>query len=114
MIDKCLAIARVPEKIIKEQDVRDYGTLGIWVIADVNTSEDCDLKFLGKHTSAGTDEYEIDGLSVKRLWSGVGTDFKKYYEINVGAVHFIQLQAKVGTLGTAGDLTISITKKVLK
>ena len=88
-----------------------YTKLGIWLIADVNDSEDVTLKILGKHTSAGTDEYEIDGVSTKELWTSGASDFKKYYEVEVGAVPMIQLQAIAGTVGaTAGDLTISITK----
>ena len=94
-----------------ELDMSGYTKLGIWVSTDCNDSEDVDLKVLGKHTSAGADEFAIDGVSVKRLWTGVGTDSKTYYEFAIGAIPYIQLQAIAGTLGvTAGDLTISITK----
>jgi len=87
-----------------------YKTLGIFIIGDVNTSEDCDLKILGKYKSGGTDEFELDSTDVKRLWSGVGSDFKKHYLIETDGLPYIQLQAKVGTLGTAGDLTIYVNK----
>jgi hypothetical protein len=89
----------------------DMKKLGVWVIADCNDSQDVLLKALGKHTSGGTDEYEINGTAIITLWSGTGTDFKKYYEFDFGVIPIIQLQAIAGTLGaTAGDLTISITK----
>lgn len=94
-----------------EIDVRGYTRLGLFIVMDVNDSEDVDLKFLAKHESGGTDEYEVDGLSEERLWSGSGTDAKKYYEIDVGTVPYIQLQAKAGVVGaTAGDLTIVTNK----
>lgn len=94
-----------------EIDMRGYNKLGIYIIGDVNDSENVYLKALGKHTSAGSDEYEVDGFSVKTLWTTGASDFKKYYEFEVGAIPFIQLQAYAGTVGgTAGDLTISIVK----
>ena len=94
-----------------EIDMRGFNTVGIWVTIDVNDSQDVDLKVLGKHTSAGADEFEIDGLSVKRLWTGAGTDSKIYYEFETGSIPYLQIQAVAGTLGaTAGTLTIAITK----
>jgi len=95
-----------------EIDVRGYTFIALFIVADVNDSEDVDLKILGKHESAGADEYEIDGVSVKTLWSGSGTDFKKVYEFNTGSIPYIQVQAIADTAGaTAGDLTIIINKK---
>jgi len=85
--------------------------VGLFIIGDVNTSEDCDLKILGKYESGGTDEFELDGTDVLRLWSGTGTDFKNYYVIETDTIPYIQIQAKVGTLGTAADLTILVNKK---
>jgi len=94
-----------------EIDMIGYTKLGIWVTSDVNDSLDVTLKILAKHTSAGADEYEIDGVDTRTLWSTTVADFKKYYEVEIGAVPIIQLQAIAGTVGaTAGDLTISITK----
>lgn len=86
--------------------------LGIWITADVNDSEDVDLKVLGKWESGGTDEYEIDGIAVETLWTTGASDFKKYYEFDVGTIPYIQLQAIAGTVGaTAGDLTIKYNTK---
>lgn len=93
-----------------EINMTGHTKLGVWIIADVNTSENCDLRILGKHTSASADEFDVDGVDVKRLWSGVGADFKKYHEFEVGAIPILQIQAKVGTLGSAGNLSILITK----
>lgn len=111
------------ETLVTEQDLTDtyvdfgaeipygnYSKLGVWVEGDVNDSENVDLRIIGLHTTSG-DEFEIDGVSEKSLWTTAATDFKKYYEIEVGAVPIIKLQAKAGTVGaTAGDLTIKITK----
>lgn len=95
-----------------EIDMRGYNRLGVYIVTDINDSEDVDLKVLGKHESGGTDEYEIDGISVKTLWTTGASDGKVYYEFDVGTIPFIQLQAIAGTLGvTAGDLTIVIDKK---
>jgi hypothetical protein len=97
-----------------EIEMGNYNTIGVFLIADCNASEDVDLKFLGKFESAGAVEFEIDGISVKRLWSGTGTDFNTYYEIDTGSIPYIQLQAQAGTVGgTAGDLTIIITLRWL-
>ena len=87
-----------------------YTKIGVWVKADVNDSTTVTLQALGLHTTAG-DEFELDGIGEITLWTSGASDFNKYYEIEVGAVPIIQLQAKAGTVGaTAGDLTISITK----
>lgn len=95
-----------------EIDMTGYNRLGVYVTADVNDSLDVSLKALGKHTSAGTDEYEIDGMTIKALWTTVVSDFKTYYEFDIGTLPIIQLQAIAGTVGTtAGDLTIVIDKK---
>jgi hypothetical protein len=92
-------------------DMIGYNVVGIYVATDANASEDVDLKVLAKHTKDG-DDYEIDGTSVKRLWSGSGSDSFLYYEFDIGAIPYIQIQAKAGTVGaTAGDLTITINKK---
>jgi hypothetical protein len=97
-----------------EIDMRGFDTLGIWLTADVNDSLDVVLKALGKHTSAGADEYDVDGVYTKTLWSATTADFKKYYEFNCGAMTIVQLQAIAGTVGsTAGTLTIGITKRWL-
>jgi hypothetical protein len=93
-----------------EINAEGYTKLGVWVKADVNDSETVTLKVLGLHTTSG-DEYDIDGISEKTLWTTGASDFNKYYEFEIGASPIIKLQAKAGTVGaTAGDLTIDITK----
>jgi hypothetical protein len=94
-----------------EIDMRGYTHLSVYIITDVNDSENVTLKLLGKHTSAGTDEYELDGGTTQALWTTGASDSKLHYEFNVKGTPFVQLQAIAGTVGgTAGDLSISITK----
>lgn len=95
-----------------EIDMRGYTKLGVWIVTDVNNSENVNLKALLKHTSAGIDAYEIlDGTGVVALWTTTPADGKLYIEFNVGAAPIVQLQAIAGTVGaTAGDLSIAITK----
>jgi len=95
-----------------EIDVRGYNTLGVFVVSDVNDSENVTLKALAKTTSGGTDEFELESNGSYELWTTGASDAKTYYEFEVDAIPFIQLQAIAGTVGgTAGDLTIYITKK---
>ena len=88
-----------------------YNTLTLAITKDCNDSEDVDIYVYGQ-TEAGGDIFEIDGIDVKRLWSGTGTDGFAMYQIVTGnGVPFIQLKAKAGTVGsTAGDLTIETRK----
>jgi len=93
-------------------DVTGYTKIGIFIDEDVNDSLDVDLYVLGKHTSDGTYTYEIDGISSTTLWTTGASDGNKYYEFDVGAVPYLQLQAIAGTVGIIpGDLTITIVKK---
>ncbi len=92
-------------------DCISYNRLGLFVISDCNDSQDVDLKVVGLYNSSSADEFEIDGLSVKRLWSGTGTDSKVYYEFDTGTIPYIKIKAKAGTVGsTAGNLTIYLNK----
>jgi hypothetical protein len=87
-----------------------YSKIGVWIEADVNDSETVTLKVLGLHETSGI-EFDIDGISVKTLWTTSAVDFNEYYEYTIGAIPIIKLQAKAETVGsTAGDLTINITK----
>lgn len=93
-----------------EIEKEGYTKIGIWVKADVNDSENVTMKVVGLYETGG-DEYEIDGISVKTLWSTGATDFNKYYEFETGAIPIVKIQAVAGTVGsTAGTLTINITK----
>jgi len=92
-------------------DCRKWTTVGVWIKADVNSSENVSLKALANLETEATD-FEIDGLSVKTLWTTGASDFNKYYEFETGAIDWLQLQAIAGTVGaTAGTLTIIITKR---
>jgi hypothetical protein len=82
-----------------EIDMRGFNRLGVYVVTDVNDSENVTLQVLGKHTSAGTDEYSIDGISAKTLWTTSAIDSKLYFEFDVGTIPFIQLQSIAGTTG---------------
>jgi hypothetical protein len=93
-------------------DVRGYNRLGLFIVKDVNDSEDVDLSFYGLTESDGAVEFDIDGLSSKELWTTGASDGSIYYEIDVGTIPFIQLRAVAGTVGTtAGNLTVDINKK---
>jgi len=82
-----------------------YKKLGVWLTAYVNDSETVTLKAVGLHTTAG-DEFDIDGITEVSLWTTGASDFKKYYEFEVGAVPIIKLQTKATNLGlAAGYLT---------
>ena len=114
-----------PETLISEQDLTDayadlgseinmegYNRLGVFVKSDVNDSENVYLKVLGKHTSGSADEYEIDGTSVKTLWTSGSDDLKYYYEFDIGTLPIVQLQGYAVTTGsTEGDISITINKK---
>ena len=87
-----------------------YSKVGIFLEADVNDSENATLKVLGLHETSGV-EFEIDGVSVKTLWTTSATDFNRYYEFETGVIPIVKLQAIAGTVGaTPGKLTINITK----
>jgi hypothetical protein len=93
-----------------EIDMTGYTHLRVAIVADVNTSDNVTLKVLGKDESAGTNEYELEGGTTQELWTTGAADMKISYTFDVKGTPIIQLQAIAGTLGTAGDLTITITK----
>ena len=91
----------------EEIDCRNYDKIGIYVDSDVNDSTGIIIKSLARHTSGGSN-YEIDGLSTVTLEA---TDTKKYYEFEVGAVMFLQLQVIATVVGaSAGDVTVHYSK----
>jgi len=79
-----------------EIDMRGFDTLGVYIITDVNFSNNVDLTALAKHTSAGTDEYDIGATGTKALWTTGASDAKLYYEFETNGIPFIQFQAKEG------------------
>jgi hypothetical protein len=82
-----------------EIDMRGFTHLSVYIITDVNDSENVTLKLLGKHTSAGTDEFELNGGTTQALWTTGASDSKVQYEFNVKGTPFIQLQSIAGTTG---------------
>ena len=97
-------------------DMRGYNVLQVWLIADVNNSENVKMKSLGKTASDGTDLYDLDDYPEETLWGTGASDFKKSYTFKLNnSIPYIQLQAYAGTVGeTAGTLTISITKSYIE
>jgi hypothetical protein len=92
-------------------DCRGYSKVGLYIITDVNSSETVTLDGYAQVESGASELYTIDGVSTKTLWTTGASDEYLYCEFNVGAISFLQLQAKAETVGaTAGDLTIAITK----
>ena len=79
-------------------DTSSRNSLGLFISADCNDSEDVDLEVLGLDSATGT-EYEIEGIATQRLWTGTGTNFNKYFEFDVGTLKYLQIKAKAGTLG---------------
>jgi hypothetical protein len=94
-----------------EIDVRGINRLGVFVVADVNASENVDLKIVGLDASGGT-VYEIDGIDEVRLWTTGASDFNTYLEFDTGTLPYVRVQAKAGTAGSpAGTLTLKVNKK---
>ena len=92
-------------------DCKHYEKIGVWIVSDVNDSENVTLKAFAKNDKSSTNLFEVDGIGEQTLWTTGASDNKKYYTFEVDAVSFIQLQAKAVTVGaTAGKLQIYITK----
>ncbi len=94
-------------------DCRNKSSLGLYVTRDINDSENVLMKLMARKTSGGVD-YEIDGLSVKTLWTTTAgsIDGTTYYEFDTGTIPFLNVTAIAGTLGgTPGDLTIDYDLK---
>lgn len=90
-------------------DVSNEKTVGIIINADVNLSEDVDLKAVGVDSDYG--DYEIDGFNEISLWTTGAADFVQYYEYDVGAIETLKFQIKAGTVGgTPGDISAVILK----
>ena len=82
-----------------EIDMRGYTHLGLYITTDVNSSDNCTLKLLAKHTSAGSDEYELNGGTTQALWTTGASDAKLQYEYDVKGSPYIQLQSIIGSTG---------------
>ncbi len=97
-------------------DMRGYNVLQVWLIADVNDSENVKMKSLGKTASDGTDLYDLDDYPEETLWTTGASDFKKSYTFKLNnSIPYVQLQAYAGTVGaTAGTLTLKITKSYIE
>lgn len=81
--------------------MKGYKTLGIHVAVDVNASDTGKLKVMGMLSPTDT-PFEVDGYSVKTLWSGTGAaDFEKYYEFDGGVLPYLQIQGMVDIVNDA-------------
>lgn len=63
-----------------EIDLQGYNTARLWATLDIGSSTNVQLKILGKHTSAGTEEYPLydDVITVQApntFYSGLGSRF---------------------------------------
>lgn len=100
-----------PEVVASEQDLTaayaafgdaqlmtGYKVLGVHVNADCNASQDVILRVMGMLDASDT-PFPIDALSSKTLWSGVGTDFEKYFEFETGILPYVIVQVIAGTVG---------------
>jgi len=96
-----------------EIDMRGFNKLGIYIVCDTNDSRSITLRVLAKHTSSGSDEYEIDGISTKVVRGAADSaDLNIYYDFDTGNAPYLQIQAYAGTVGaSAGNLSIVIDKK---
>jgi hypothetical protein len=98
-----------------------YNVLRFWFTVDINNSNDLQFKAISKHTAAGS-EYNS---AIKTVGASDIKIEPEYFEFNVdqddfvmveieigNATPYVQLQAKVGTLGaTAADLeAVYVTK----
>lgn len=92
-----------------------YKKLGVWLTIDINDSENARIKALAKHTSGGSEEYN---LPIESIAPDVITIQDEYYEFNDDSdqlvlltietnniVPYIQLQVEAGVVGgTAGQI----------
>ena len=88
-----------------------YKSVVAWVVLTVNNSTGNQIKFLGKHTSAGSDEYEL--LDTIKFEATLGdSDRKVIVPYNCTGIPYIQIQTKATVVGaTEGTVTIDITKE---
>lgn len=89
--------------------------IGIYINLDINNSQDARVRLLAKHTSAGTDEYNLPIRTVSAsdvkvedeyIEFNVDADQKMILEFDLdGIVPFCQIQVQAGTVGaTAGQI----------
>lgn len=97
-----------------EIDMRGYNRLGLFIIGDVNDSQNVDLRILAKHEFNGVDEYSIINdleNGEVRLWDDTSNDIKIYREFEINGAPILQIQAKAEVVGTTpGDLSLDIVK----
>lgn len=92
-----------------EIDVRGFNSFAIYADLDVNNATNVRLRILGKHTSAGTDEYSFP---IQTIGATSVTVDPEYKEFNTDAdqklifswdldnvVNFVKIQSSVQTAG---------------
>jgi len=99
-----------------EIDCSGFNSLVLWVDVDANDSVDMQIRALGKHTTAGADEYVFP---IKNPSSGTVTEISpQYFEFIEDSdneylipvevdnlIGYVQFQIKAGTVGaTAGQI----------
>lgn len=91
-------------------DMYGYNKLGVLITVDANDSLDGYVRALAEFTSDGTDDAEMDNGELQ-LWSSGTTDGSLYRSFDAEGAPFLQLQGKVGAVGSvAADYTIKIIK----
>ena len=103
-----------------EIDCRGYKKLIVWITLTHTNSTDNRIKALGKHTSAGADEYELPLLTVGATVVTVQQDYyeldddvtqKTVLEWDVTSIPYVQLQIQCSVVGATADTWVaSITK----
>jgi hypothetical protein len=99
-----------------EIDVRGYNCGAFFLNVDINDTENLRVKILGKHTSAGADEYSLDpfmwslrdsNMCPTGGWKELNTDADGVYHIPFEtdyAVPYLQLQIACNTAGASPGL----------
>lgn len=104
-----------------EIDCQGYTRLLAYITLDINDAADVRIQALGKHTSAGAEEYK---LPIKTVSSSDVKVLAHYYEIDsdadqliildwdVTGIAYVQLQVWAGTAGTTGAITAAYATKM--
>lgn len=117
LISSALTLTNSFADVGGEIATRGYKYIYYYVTVDINNSNDVRLKFLGKHTAGGSEEYVLDhalinapdtALSATDDYIELATDADQLIIVRVpidNTLPYIQMQASVGTAGaTAADL----------
>ena len=97
-----------------------YTKLGVWVTIDINSSENIRIRALGKHTSAGAEEYVLPISTVSSSDIQVAPEYVEFPDADnlylitwttEGVVPYLQLQYQSSDTGGLGQVDqVYITK----